>query len=76
MNDNEEHSDNHLSEKHRDVFQKLSEVRDAAVAKAERQYLIDLMAHTQQNMKEAIRISGLSQSRLYSLIKKYRLSRS
>lgn len=76
MNGNEENSDNHLPEKHRHVFQKLSEVRDAAVAKAERQYLIDLMAHTQQNMKESIRISGLSQSRLYSLIKKYQLSRS
>jgi DNA-binding NtrC family response regulator len=76
VNENEENSDNHLPEKQSHVFQKLSAVRDAAVAKAERQYLIDLMAHTQQDMKKAIRISGLSQSRLYSLIKKYRLSRS
>ncbi len=76
VNENEENSDNLLSDKHIHAFQKLSDVRDAAVAKAERQYLIDLMAHTQKDMKEAIRISGLSQSRLYSLIKKYQLSRS
>ena len=49
---------------------------DAAVAEAEKQYLQDLMAYTQGKMKESIRISGLSQSRLYSLMKKYRISRS
>jgi two-component system NtrC family response regulator len=58
-----------------DLF-KLFEVRDAAVAEAEKQYLKDLMAHTQGEMKQAIRISGLSQSRLYSLMKKYQIPRS
>lgn len=76
LNGREETNDNRLSEKQVHVFQKLSEVRDAAVAEAEKQYLQNLMAYTQGEMKASIRISGLSQSRLYSLMKKYRIARS
>ena len=69
-------NENNLSEKHVNTFRKLCEVRDSAVSEVEKQYLKDLMEQIQGNMKEAIRISGLSQSRLYSLMKKYRISRS
>ncbi len=54
---------------------KLQDVRDAAIAKVERQYLNDLMLFTKRNIKEACRISGLSQSRLYHLLKKYDIRR-
>jgi two-component system, NtrC family, response regulator len=39
----------------------------------EQQYLHDLMVHTKGNIKEVCRISGLSRSRLYALLKKYNL---
>jgi len=76
VNENEENNDNSRIETPVHVFQKLSEVREAAVAEVEKQYLTDLVAHTRGRMKDAIRISGLSQSRLYSLMKKYGISRS
>ena len=63
-------------ESHIDAFRKLSEVRESAVLEAEEQYLKDLMVQTKGHIKEAIRISGLSQSRLYSLLKKYQIPRS
>ncbi|MGE4298219.1 MAG: sigma-54-dependent transcriptional regulator [Desulfovibrionaceae bacterium] len=49
----------------------MQDYRDAVLAQAERRYLRDLMAATSYNVKEAIRVSGLSQSRLYALLKKY-----
>jgi two-component system NtrC family response regulator len=52
----------------------LETVRDAAVFEAERKYLRELMARTGGNIGEACRISGLSRSRLYTLLKKYRPS--
>ena len=48
----------------------LHEVRDSVYANAEKQYLHDLMALTDNNVAEACRVSGLSQSRLYALLKK------
>jgi two-component system NtrC family response regulator len=54
---------------------KLQAVRDAAVANAEKQYLHDLMLLTKRNIKEACRISGLSQSRLYYLLRKHNTNR-
>ncbi|MBC2714790.1 MAG: sigma-54-dependent Fis family transcriptional regulator [Desulfobacteraceae bacterium] len=76
VNRDEVKNENIPSEKHVNTFRKLQEVRESAVAEAEKQYLKDLMEHTKRNMKEAIRISGLSQSRLYSLLKKYQIPRS
>jgi len=64
------------SAEHVNAFHKLSEVREAAILKAEKQYLKDLMKNTQGDMQEAVRISGLSQSRLYSLMKKHGISRT
>ena len=41
----------------------------------ERQYLQDVVLHTEGNMKEACRISGLSRSRFYARLKKYGIRR-
>jgi two-component system NtrC family response regulator len=54
----------------------LRHVREAALSKVEKQYLHDLMLLTKKSIKEACRMSGLSQSRLYSLLKKHDISRS
>ena len=42
----------------------------------EKQYLIDLMKKTEGNMPESCRLSGLSRSRLYALLRTHGLSRS
>lgn len=55
---------------------KLQEFRDTAYLRAERQYLQDLMAVAGNDMEEACRISALSPSRLYALLKKQGLSLS
>jgi len=52
----------------------LNELRRAAVSEAEQQYFKDLLSFVGGNIDEACRISGLSRSRLYTLLKKYRLS--
>ncbi|MCK5912860.1 MAG: sigma 54-interacting transcriptional regulator, partial [Desulfuromusa sp.] len=54
---------------------KLQEFRDQIYAQAEKEYLQELMEVTQKNIPEACRISGLSQSRLYALLKKNSISR-
>lgn len=54
----------------------LQNVREAAVADVEKQYLDDLMAVTGRDIKRACKISGLSRSRLYTLLKKYNISAS
>jgi two-component system NtrC family response regulator len=48
----------------------LNEYRDSLYSNAEKQYLHDLMAITGNNISEACRLSGLSLSRLYALLKK------
>ncbi|MBN1833629.1 MAG: sigma-54-dependent Fis family transcriptional regulator [Deltaproteobacteria bacterium] len=57
------------------MLPKLQTVRDAALTNAEKQYLHDLMLLTKRSIKEACRISGLSQSRLYSLLRKYNINK-
>jgi two-component system NtrC family response regulator len=54
---------------------KLREYRDAAVNQAEKQYLQNLMTMVAGNIKEACRISGLSQPRLYALLKLHKISK-
>jgi two-component system NtrC family response regulator len=51
---------------------KLKEIRKAAVAEAEKQYLKDLLSFTGGDNNKACRISGLSRSRYYTLLRKYR----
>jgi two-component system NtrC family response regulator len=51
---------------------KLKEIRKAAVSQAEQQYLKDLISFVGGDNNKACRISGLSRSRFYTLLKKYR----
>lgn len=52
------------------VLPKLREFREAA----EKKYLLDLIAIAGGDIKKACRVSGISRSRLYSLLKKFSLS--
>ncbi len=54
----------------------LREYREAAIESLEKEYLEKLMATTQGDINESCRISGLSRSYLYNLMKKYKVSRS
>ncbi len=54
----------------------LQDVREAAITDAEKQYLCDLMDITGRDVKQACRISKLSRSRLYTLLKKHNISPS
>jgi two-component system NtrC family response regulator len=54
----------------------LQDVREAALSKLETQYLENLMMVTEKDIKEACRISGLSRSRLYHLLQKYKIGRT
>ncbi len=76
VNGSENKSEHRPVQEQVDTFRKLQDVREVTVSDMEKQYLNDLMDHTKGNMKEAIRISGLSQSRFYSLLKKYHIPRS
>ena len=51
---------------------KLKEVRKAAVSEAERRYLKDLLSFVNGDSDKACRISGLSRSRFYTLLRKHR----
>jgi two-component system NtrC family response regulator len=50
-------------------LQNLQDLRNEVLTKTENQYLQQLMAVTSGNIREAIKISGLSRSRLYQLLK-------
>ena len=54
-------------------LQKLQEVREVAIAEAEKRYLRRLMTSTGGNILEACHVSGLSRSRLYQLLKDYNI---
>jgi two-component system NtrC family response regulator len=56
------------------VPRKLKEIRKAAVSEAERQYLKDLISFAGGDNNKACRISGLSRSRFYTLLRKYKPS--
>jgi two-component system, NtrC family, response regulator len=51
----------------------LEEARARAIAEAERRFLDGLLMRTGRDVDEACRISGLSRSRLYALLKKYHI---
>ena len=55
-------------------FPTLKELRDASLAKLEKDYLRELMERTGGNVSQACDVSGLRRSRLYELLKKYELS--
>lgn len=50
---------------------KLQDVRDAAICRTEKKYLNELKVVSGNNIETACAISGVSQSRLYALLKKY-----
>jgi DNA-binding NtrC family response regulator len=52
----------------------LKDVRDETINEIEHQYLKELMSQTKAHIETACRISGLSRSRLYALLKKYNIS--
>jgi len=51
---------------------KLKEIRKAAVSEAEQRYLEDLISFAGGDNNKALRISGLSRSRFYTLLRKHR----
>lgn len=53
----------------------LQDFRDSIYQQAEKQYLQDLLALTENNIQKACQIAGLSQSRLYALLKTHRIAR-
>jgi len=55
---------------------KLQDYRESAIIEAEQQYLKELMSVTSGNIKKACGMSGISRSRFYALLKKYRISKS
>lgn len=55
---------------------KLQDFRDAVYEQAEKQYLNELMVATDSNIQMACQFSGLSQSRLYALLKRHQIPRS
>jgi len=55
---------------------RLQEYRDTVYARAEEQYLRELMDLAGEDIAEACRIAGLSQSRLYALLKKNGIGRN
>ena len=52
----------------------LQTVRQQAIETEEKRYLQRLMAFTKGDIKQSCRISQLSRSRLYDLLKKYQLT--
>jgi two-component system NtrC family response regulator len=57
-----------------EVLPSLQKAREAALSEMEQQYLRDLISYTGGHIKKACHISGLSRSRLYTLLKKYHIS--
>ncbi len=58
------------------ILPKLHDYRESVYAEAEKHYLHDLLSLAGDDIAEACRLSGLSQSRLYALMKKHRLGRN
>lgn len=55
------------------AFPTLKAARDSSIAELEAGYMKELMSLTGRNIKEACRLSGLSRTRVYALLKKYDL---
>lgn len=51
----------------------MQEHRNAIIEKAEHSYLTQLLNSTKGSIKQAVELSGLSQSRLYALLKKHHI---
>ena len=55
------------------AFMTLKDFRETNVARLEKQYLEDLLIFTKRNIRDACRISDLSRSRFYDLLKKHNI---
>ncbi len=55
---------------------KLRELREEVFFRAEHLYLLKLVNLTGRNIHKACELSGLSRSRLYTLLKKYQINHS
>lgn len=60
----------------RGTLPKLQDFREAVYRQAEKEYLQQLVSLTGDDMAAACQLSGLSQSRLYALLKNHQISRS
>jgi two-component system, NtrC family, response regulator len=56
------------------TFPSMRDFRETGVAEIEKQYLENLLAFVQGNIKDACKISDLSRSRFYELLKKYSIN--
>lgn len=56
------------------ILPKLRELREDVFFRAEYLYLRNLISLTGHNIRQACQLSGLSRSRLYTLLKKYQLT--
>jgi two-component system NtrC family response regulator len=75
LDDHHPLTEEHSTTTHLKNMPPLQDFRESTYIRAERQYLADLMDLTSDDIKEAIRISGLSQSRLYAILKKHNIDR-
>jgi transcriptional regulator of acetoin/glycerol metabolism len=57
-----------------ETMPKLRDLREDVFFQAEYQYLQNLVSLTGRNIRKACELSGLSRSRLYTLLKKYQIS--
>jgi transcriptional regulator of acetoin/glycerol metabolism len=57
-----------------DQLPKLRELREDVFSRAEYLYLHNLISLTGRNIRSACELSGLSRSRLYTLLKKYQIA--
>ena len=55
-------------------FPKWKDFRKTLIADGEKRYLRELMTHAGNDVKQASRLSSLSQPRLYELLRKYKIS--
>lgn len=56
------------------AFPKLRELKEKTIAQLEKNYLNDLIRHSNGNIKQACCISGIGKSRIYELLKKYHIN--
>ncbi|MCB2188375.1 MAG: sigma-54 dependent transcriptional regulator [Deltaproteobacteria bacterium] len=54
---------------------RLQTLREAAIEKLEQEYLLELMEATGGRIEAACKISGLSRSRIYTLLRKYKIAK-
>lgn len=63
-----------LPETRGEALPRLHDLREETLINLEKNYLQKLVKHTEGRTKEACRISGLSRSRLYEILKKHEIS--